>query len=310
MQKVLVPVWLKSILDQKFKAHRIQPVYLKSQKPANILKQAPDISGAILMVDPFRGDLMAKLPNFKIAARFGVGYDNIDVDYAGKHGIWATHTPGANAISVAENTVADMLILSKHLYSTSREMRGEKPVSIYPQATLAGKTIGIVGYGHIARRVIKILSSFGVKVLIWDRHPKTSEYGQFVDWDTLFRQSDYISLHIPATPQTTHIVDLKTFKMMKDSAFIVNFGRGALINQQDLVTALKQHLIKGAGLDVFEKEPLPQDSELRQLPNVFMTPHNAGMTVEARRKTANMAADDVIRVLEGHHPKYPVNKLS
>ena len=307
MKKVLVPRSLKSLLDKKMESRHLRPVHLSDQQPATILSQAPDIAGAIVMNEPFAGKLMGRLPNFKIAARFGVGYDNVDLKYAAAHGIWVTNTPGANADAVAENTVADILILSKHLYSTSLKMRGGKALATYPRHLITGKTIGIVGFGHIARQVIKMLSGFGVKILIWDRHPKTSRYGKFVDWQTLFTRSDYVSLHIPATPQTTHSINAKTFQMMKSSAFIVNFGRGALINQTDLVRALKQHSIAGAALDVFEKEPLPQASQLRRLPNVFLTPHCAGATVESKTQMANMAADQVIRVLSGKRPEYPVN---
>lgn len=308
MLKVLIPKALKSNLDRKIRRNHLTPVYLSNQQPATILDQAPDVAGAIVMGENCDGKLMARLPNFRIAARFGVGYDNVDLKYAAAHGIWVTNTPGANANAVAENTVADILILSKHLYSTSLQMRGGHSLATYPQRLVDGKTIGIVGFGHIAQQVIKMLSGFGAKILIWDRHPKTSRYGKFVDWQTLFTRSDYVSLHIPATPQTTHCVNAKTFRMMKNSAFIVNFGRGALINQIDLVRALRQHEITGVALDVFEKEPLPQDSQLRKLPNVFLTPHCAGATVESQNRMANLAADQVIEVLSGKRPEYPVNQ--
>ncbi|QBP17755.1 phosphoglycerate dehydrogenase [Acetilactobacillus jinshanensis] len=308
MKKVLIPSNYKNILTKLVRQDGFQPVCLKDQQPSTILAQAPDISGAMLMVGPFPGSLMKKLPNLKIVTRMGVGYDNVDYKAAAKQGIWATHTPGSNQVSVAENTVADILVLSKRLFTTSSLMRGEQPIANYKPRILKGKTVGVVGYGHIARQVIKMLSGFGVKILIWDRHPKTSKYGKFVDWKTLFTQSDYVTLHIPATADTTHCVNMKTFKMMKNSAFIVNFGRGTLINQTDMVNALKQHEIQGAALDVFEKEPLPKQSQLRQLPNVFITPHCAGKTVESHRKTAEMAERDVARVLNGKEPLYPVNQ--
>ena len=308
MKKVLIPQNYRKILVPILKRHRLQPVCLKDQQPSTILSQAPDISGALLMVDPFTNSLMDKLPNLKIAARLGVGYDSVDYQAAAQHGIWVTNTPGANAIAVAENTVADILVVSKRLFTTSLLMRGGHGVANYQPRILAGKTVGIVGFGHIARQVIKMLSGFGVRILIWDRHPKQSRYGKFVDWRTLFSQSDFVSLHIPATPDTTHCVNAKTFKLMKKSAFIVNFGRGALINQTDLVNAIKTHEIKGAALDVFEKEPLPQTSQLRKLPNVFLTPHCAGYTIESFARIARKAASDVIRVLNGQKPLHPINQ--
>ena len=310
MKKILVPRQFQKLLDHKIKQQGFQPVYLANQQPRTILKQAPGIAGAVLMSEPFPARLMAKLQNLKIAARFGVGYDNVDLRFAAAHGIWVTNTPGANAIAVAENTVADILILSKHLYSTSKEMR-EGPnhgLATQPRHILAGKTIGVVGFGHIARQVIKMLSGFGVKILIWNRHRRTSKFGTFVDWQTLFQKSDYVTLHIPATPDTVGCVNAKTFRLMKKTAYLVNFGRGQLVNQSDLVTALKRHEIAGAGLDVFEKEPLPQNSQLRKLPNVFLTPHCAGATVESESRMAKTALGEVFRVLAGQRPLHPVNQ--
>ena len=310
MQKILVPKQFKNLLNSKIIQNGYRPAYLPDQKPQTILGHAFDLAGAILMNEPFTGKLMAQLPNLKVASRFGVGYDNVDLNYATQHGIWVTNTPGANAIAVAENTVADLLILSKHLYSTSKEMREGTGTGFatHPRRLLAGKTVGIVGFGHIARQVIKMLSGFNVRILIWNRHRRTSRYGTFVDWSRLFKQSDYVSLHIPATPQTYHCVNAKTFRIMKKSANLVNFGRGDLVNQADLVQALKTGEIAGAALDVFEKEPLPMTSQLRKLKNVFLTPHCAGATVESQTKMANTAADDVMRALNGQKPRYPVNQ--
>lgn len=308
MKKVLVDKSYLKTIGPLLKKHNLQPVCLKDQKSQTVLAKASDVSAILLMGDQVTSDEMAKLPNLKIVARLGVGYDSVDLKGADQNHVWVTNTPGGNAISVAENTVADILVLSKRLFTTSSLMRGEQPVANYQPQILAGKTVGIIGFGHIARNVIKMLSGFGVRILIWDRHPKTSKYGKFVDWKTLFKGSDFVSLHIPATPDTNHCVNMKTFKLMKKSAFIVNFGRGALINQTDLVNALKQHEIKGAALDVFEKEPLPKQSQLRQLPNVFMTPHVAGKTVESHQKIAKIATANVIQALNGKKPMNPVNQ--
>ncbi|GLB46513.1 3-phosphoglycerate dehydrogenase [Philodulcilactobacillus myokoensis] len=310
--KVLIPEYAAKYVTDDFKKHKIEIKTTSStQSEDELLAKGKDVSGAMILMPPdgFNQNMIDQMPNLKVISRLGVGYDNVDYHYAAKKGIVVTNTPGANAISVAESTVCDMLILAKHSYSISKAMRdGDNDyISKHPTSELAHKTVGIVGYGHIGQAVAKMLSGFGVKILIWNRHQKQSQYGKFVDWNTLFQQSDYISLHIPSTSETIHSVSRKEFKMMKKSAMIVNFARGSVIDEKAMINALKTGEIAGAGLDVFEKEPLPMDSELRKLPNVYMTPHISAQTTEAIEQTAINAASEMIRVIEGQRAKWQVN---
>lgn len=309
-QKVIIPKEFTDYLKEQLENDGFEVAPVADETAASILEHK-DAEAIILNATPFANETMDQMPNLKIVARFGVGYDNVDLQHAKEKGIYVTNTPGGNEVSVAEATVSDILILSKHLYNVSKHMReGDNQFSFdNPSRDLRGKTVGIVGYGNIGQQVAKMLSGFDVKTLIWNRSPRTSEYGEFVSWDELFQKSDYVSLHLPAVKGTIGSVNKDTFKMMKNSACLINFARGAVVNQDDLVDALKNGEIAGAGLDVFEKEPLPMDSELRKLDNVFLTPHSAGFSVESFAKISDMSATDVKHVLNGEKPEHTVNGL-
>lgn len=308
--KVIIPKEFTHYLENALLEAGYEVIAVENQYAETLLQHA-DADAMVLNATPFSNETMDQMTNLKVIARFGVGYDNVDVQHARERNIFVTNTPGGNDVAVAECAVTDMLILSKNLYTVSQRMRaGDNDFAFHhPSHDLRGKTIGIVGYGNIGQQMARILSGFGVHTLIWNRSPRTSQYGEFVEWDELFQRSDFITLHLPAVQGTIGSVNKDTFKMMKNSAFIINFARGAVINEPDLIAALKNGEIAGAGLDVFQTEPLPMNSELRALPNVFMTPHNSGFSVESFTKISGMAMDEIKRVLTGQHPRHCVNDL-
>ncbi|UQS86058.1 phosphoglycerate dehydrogenase (plasmid) [Nicoliella spurrieriana] len=310
-KKILITPAMDQFVGQKIKDRGIEPVIVDGQKEQQILEQASDVDGIILMSDPFPNSMFAKMPNLKVLARQGVGYDNVDAKFAAEQGVWVTNTPGGNATEVAESTIANMLILSKHLFTISTKMRdGDNSYGEKMMATqISGKTLGIVGYGHIGQAVAKMAAGFGMNVLVYNRTPREIEYGKQVAWDELFTKSDYVSLHLPAVKGTIGSVAKHEFEMMKDSAYLVNLGRGPLVNETDMVDALQHHHIAGAGLDVFDTEPLPMDSPIRKLDNVFMTPHCSGNSVEAWNQMANAALNNILNVLDGKKPNTPVNEV-
>lgn len=270
----------------------------------------PDVAAAILFVSPIPNTIYDKLPNLKVFARYGVGYDSVDANYAASKGVWVTNTPGANAVSVAESAVSDLLLLAKRSPWISQKMReGDLKGAVHLMGRdVAGATIGIVGYGNIGQSVAKILSGFNVNVLIYNRTPRESKYGKFVDWDTLFKESDYVTIHLAATPETENSITAKEFAMMKSSASIINLARGPIINENDLISALKTGQIESAALDVFDNEPLPATSPLFDLDNVFLTPHTAAQTLEAHNRMAVGASKMIDQVLTGNTPDWPVNQ--
>lgn len=309
MQKVIIPEIADKQTDHYLSKKGYDVLTVANADEATILATAPDVAGIMMFVSPFPNDLYDKLPNLKVLARYGVGYDSIDAEYAATKGVWVTNTPGANAISVAENAVTDIMLLSKRSYEISTlmhqgEIRTAKQLFGHE---LLGSTVGIVGYGHIGQAVAKMLSGFGVKTLIYNRTKRPTEYGEYVDLETLLKQSDYVTLHIAATKQTEHLIGEKELAMMKTSASLVNLARGSVVDEQALITALNTHQIASAALDVFDEEPLPADSPFYKMDNVFLTPHAASNTVEAGQKMAFGAAKMIDAALSGQKPEWAVN---
>ncbi|UQS84455.1 phosphoglycerate dehydrogenase [Apilactobacillus apisilvae] len=309
-EKVIIPKEFEKYLKPRFEERGFEVISLNSEQKNSLLEHK-DADGIVVNTSPLSKDIIDQMPNLKVISRFGVGYNNVDLEHAKEKGIYVTNTPAGNEVSVAENTVADILLMSKDLYNVSKHMRnGDNDYAFdNPSHDLRDKTVGIIGYGNIGHYVAKLLSSFGVNILIWNRSKKESPYGKFVEWDELLKKSDYVSLHLPAVKGTIGSINKDSFKMMKNTAHIINFARGAVINQADLVAALKQGEIAGAGLDVYENEPLPMDDELRKLDNVFITPHSASNSVESFTKIAEMDVSEITKVLNGEKPDHCVNGL-
>lgn len=276
------------------------------------LQKAPDAYALLLGTKKITNEQILEFKNLKIIARNGVGFNNIDVDFCAQHGIWVTITPTANASTVAETTLAEMFDLSKNIYNDSTAMRNGD-FSDYKHHhrgfDLAGKTLGILGFGRIGQMVAKKASQLDMKIIYNDRFAKDSDYATGVSREELFQTADIITLHMAVTPETTNGIGKAEFDMMKDSASLINLARGELIKQDDLIDALKNHSIYGAALDVFDQEPLPMDSELFKLDNVLLTPHIASNTVECMDRMAVDAASEIIKVLKDDSaPQWPVVK--
>jgi len=236
----------------------------------------------------------------KVIARAGTGVDNIDVGAATSRGIIVVNAPGANAESVAEHTMALILALTRNVVDTAVAMRGGKwEKSSYVGTELMGKTLGIVGFGTIGKRVGELAEVFGMKTLAYHRSGNVS-------LDTLLAGSDIITLHITLTDETLGLINEKALKKMKKTAHLINTSRGAVVDEEALITALKNKAIAGAALDVFSQEPLAPDSPLRKLSNVILTPHVAAGSVESEERASLMIAEDVDRVLKGGRPTRPV----
>lgn len=314
MTKVIIPEIADAQTDHYLTKKGYEVLTVKNPTEASILATAPDVAGIMMFVAPFPNSLYAKLPNLKVLARYGVGYDSIDAEYAASQGVWVTNTPGANAVSVAESAITDILLLAKQSVTIAAKMQandttGAKTIMGHE---LNGATVGIIGYGNIGQALAKMLSGFGVNVLLYNRTHRETEYGKYVNLETLLTESDYVSINIAAVPATEHLIGEAELKLMKPSAYLVNLARGSIVDEAALISALKNHEIAGAALDVFDVEPLPRDSEFFQLDNVFLTPHTGSNTVEAGRNMAMGAARMIDEVLSGKTPEWPVNspKLS
>ncbi len=221
--------------------------------------------------------------NIKMISKFGVGLDNIDIDYCREKGIEIGWTGGVNKRSVAEETLAFMIMLRRNLYNSDRMLKEgvwEKDGGFL----LSKSKVGIIGVGNIGKEVIKLLQPFGCEIYGNDIEDREDFYKMYnvknSEKEYIFKNCDIISLHVPLTNETKHMINKHTLFMMKDSAFIINTSRGSVVKEEDLIWALKNGIIKGAAIDVYEKEP-PINSELLKLPSVITTPHIGGNAYES-----------------------------
>ncbi len=230
-----------------------------------------------------RKDMIDKMDNMKLIVRGGVGLDNIDVDYAKSKGIEVKNTPAASSISVAELTIGHMIALTRHIARGTQSIKERKwEKKVLKGIELYNKTLGIIGIGRIGKEVAKRAKAFGMNIIAYDPYAKYEEV-KMVDFDSLLENSDFITLHIPGTAETHHFIGKEAFNKMKQGVFIINCGRGGVVDETALVEALKTGKVAGASLDVFETEP-PENSSLLDLPNVTFTPHIGAATSDAQAK--------------------------
>jgi D-3-phosphoglycerate dehydrogenase len=258
--------------------------------------------------------IILNAPKLKIISRTGAGVDNIDIDTATKQGILVCNLPGVNNVSVCEHTISMMLCLAKQLAYMDKSVRNGnwKARRSNLSVEMDGKILGVVGLGKIGALVAKKChNAFNMKILAFDPYLKdkfqNSEYEFVDDLKTLFRNSDFITLHCPDTPQTRGMVTEDLLYSMKKTAYLINAARGSLMDERALVKVLKEKRIAGAGIDVFTQEPPSPDNELLKLENIMLSPHSAALTKEASERMAVKAVEAVIDYFEGRQPKYIFN---
>jgi phosphoglycerate dehydrogenase-like enzyme len=243
----------------------------------------------------FSDGVFAACRELKLVSVWGTGTDNIDLGAAGRRGITVCNTPGVNAFAVAEHAIALMLTTGRKIPRIDREMRG----GAWPREMLTqclGKTLGVFGTGTIGARVITLGRALGMDVLAWSaRGVGARPAGK----DDLLREADFVSLHLRLTPETRGFLTRREFALMKKTAILVNTGRGALVERDALLDALRQGRIAAAGLDVFHEEPVKPDDPILALPNVVLSPHNAGQTPEVVRDGLVRAVANVENFLKG-----------
>ncbi len=276
-----------------------------------------DCDALLARTAKFPAEVLRAAKKLKVIGRHGVGCDNIDVPVATELGIQVTFTPEANAGSVAEHTIG-LVIASAHQFARmDRETRaGNFEIRNKLKCfDLEGKTLAIVGAGRIGRLVArKALHGLGMKIVAYDPIvkdiPDLPEVEFVSSIEEAFKKGDFVSLHLPALPQTKGIVNAALLSLMKKDAFLINAARGELVVEEDLVAALKSGSIAGAALDVLKDEPPAKDCPLFALDNVLLTPHSAALTKECTARMALQAAQGIDEVLTGKAPKWPFNKLA
>ena len=250
--------------------------------------------------------------NLKVISRTGVGVDNVDVFAATEQGVLVLNTPQANSISVAEHTVAMIVAISKQLLMYDSELRaGNFKIRRTNKAVeMEGKTLGLIGCGRIGRFAAeKCKAAFGMQVIGYDPYITEAEgITLYTEIEEVFERADYISLHIPLTPETKNLVGDKLLSLMKPTAYIINTARGGIIDEHALARKLKDEEIAGAALDVLESEPPSMDNPLLGLKNVILTPHTAALTKECSVRVAYEAALGIADYLKGNTPRFVFNR--
>ena len=259
-------------------------------------------------------DLLRRAPNLLIVSSNGAGYDPVDTKACTKAGVLVLNQAGGNRQSVAEHVLAMLLTLSKRIGETDRLMRREAKLNrnAYLGTEAYGKTIGIVGLGHVGSRVAELVRGlFGMRVLAYDPYLSADEIkqrgGEKVDLDTLLAGADYVSINCPLTDESRGMIGAPQFARMRPHAYFITTSRGFIHDEAALAEALRNKKIAGAGLDVWTKEPPPPDHPLLQFDNVLVSPHTAGVTKEARTNMGRIAAEQLLGALDGKRPPRIVN---
>lgn len=253
------------------------------------------------VLHPVTAEMIASAPRLKLIQKIGVGLDAIDRPAARARGIAVCNMPGTNTVAVAEMTLGLMLAVLRRIAEQSDTIR-RAGWALAPEARdtfgeIAGRTVGLVGYGAVAQRLTAALPALGAEVIVTARRPH--EGIRSVDKATLLATADIVSLHIPGTPETRHWLDAAAIAQMKPGAILINTARGSLVDEAALVEALQEGRLAGAGLDVMAEEPPPPDAAIRAAPNVTLTAHNAWLTRETLERSLAVALDNMDRLARG-----------
>lgn len=287
--------------------------------PEVLLESVRGVEGILsLLTDRIDGAVMdTSGPGLRVISNYAVGYDNIDVPAATQRGIVVGNTPGVLSDTTADLAFALLMACARRVVEADRFTRAGKWRTWGPTLLLGqdvyGATLGLVGFGRIGRRMARRAQGFDMTVLFHDPlsgegDPEIAELGaRPVDLDTLLRESDFVSIHVPLTDQTRHLINADALARMKPTAVLINTARGPIVDPDALYAALAGGVIAAAGLDVTDPEPIPEDSPLLALDNIVVVPHIGSASVVTRGKMAQMAAENLVAGLKGERPPYCVN---
>ncbi|TFG27113.1 D-glycerate dehydrogenase [Candidatus Thorarchaeota archaeon] len=312
-----IPIQGLELIQGKFDTS----VWPQDEPPSKeeIIQLAKDCTGLVtLLSDTIDKEAIERLPKLRVISQYAVGYDNIDVKYATEKGIIVTNTPGVLTETTADLTWALIMATARRIVEADRYVReGRWQVAWGPELLLGtdihGATLGIMGMGRIGYSVAKRASGFNMKVLFYNRSENeftkkiVTEGAQSTDFEILLRESDIVSLHIPLNSDTYHMIGRREISMMKQGAILINTSRGQVIDEKALDEALKTHHLGGAGLDVFDEEPINPKNSLLNHPNVVITPHIGSASVHTRATMAQMCAENLIAAMKGTIPTNIVN---
>ena len=292
---------------------RLRSSYSKQPLDESVMcKEIRDVAGLIVALEPVSARVIDAARSLKVISKFGIGTDNIDIGAAERHGVVVTNCPGSNSNAVAELTLGLMISLLRDVQNQCNDLRAGRWNSGVG-SELAGKNIGIIGFGNIGRAVARYLAPFGTRIRVYDsfhdRHAE-AEYGfDYACLEELLAKSEIITVHLPLTPATRHILNGTTLAMVKPGAVLINVARGGVVDEQALLQAVEEGRIRRVAVDVFEHEP-PTASRLLADDRFLVLPHIGGVTVEAMKNVADMAIDNVLEVLAGREASHRVRSES
>ncbi len=305
MVKVLVAAPLHEKAIEVLKDAGFDVVYEEYPDEERLVELVWDVEAVIVRSKPkVTRRVIEAAPKLKVIGRAGVGLDNIDLEAAKERGIKVVNSPAASSRSVAELAIGLIFNVARKIAFADRTMReGIWAKKQCMGIELEGKTLGIVGFGRIGYQIAKIARALGMNLLLYDPYPNFERAkevgGKFVELEELLRESDVVTLHVPLLDSTYHLINEERLKLMKPTAILINAARGAIVDTEALVKALKEGWIYGAALDVYEEEPLPKDHPLTELDNVVLTPHIGASTVEAQMRAGVQVAEQIVEILKG-----------
>jgi glyoxylate reductase len=303
------------VIKQHFDAE-VWPEYAPPPKKTIVDKVKNADALASLLSDRIDAEVFNAAPKLKIVSQLAVGFDNIDIPEATRRGIYVTNTPEVLTDTTADFAWALLMAAARRVVEADRYVRSGKWKVGWHPAMLSGRdiynaTIGIIGAGRIGYAVAKRATGFNMKILFYDVIPRPEierDLGaKKVDLDTLLKESDFISIHVPLMKETHHLINAEKLKLMKKTVYVINNARGPVVDEKALYEALKEGRIAGAGLDVFEQEPTPIDNPLLRLENVVVAPHISSASLETRSRMSEMVADNLVKFFEGKAPPNLVN---
>jgi D-3-phosphoglycerate dehydrogenase len=292
----------------------LEPVWLDARDADRVLEHAADADALVMSWVPMTREVIGQLQRCRVIARFGIGVDMIDLDAATERGILVCNTATYCLDEVSNHAMGLLLMLNRGLLQDVDALRsgGWFRSTSVPPRRLTGQRLGLVGLGNIGRLVAHKARAFGLEVVAYDpylRGRETQMDGtQLVDLDELLACADFVSVHCPLNASTHHLLGERELALMKPTAFLINTARGPIVDEMALVAALGERRLAGAGLDVFETEPLPLEHPLRQLDNAILTPHSASWSVESSAECRRVAVEHVVTVLRGGVPSDVVNR--
>jgi phosphoglycerate dehydrogenase-like enzyme len=284
---------------RRLAGHDVRSYLTRPSGAADLIQRIgdSDIVINIRSTSRFSAEVLGQCQALRLISIWGTGTDNVDLAAARAQGVRVTNTPAVSAVAVAEHTLALIMAVAKRTVQVDHEVRqGGWPRAMVSE--LRGKTLGLIGTGAIGREVARLGAGIGMRVIAWTFHPR-DDVAESVDFEEVFRQADVLSVHVRLSKDTSGLIHRTHLDLMKPGAILINTARGGIVKEFDLVQALSTSRIAGAGLDVFETEPLPQDSPLRTMRNVVLTPHAAGITPEATEAGLALAIENVFSFLAG-----------